>query len=323
MARLTPTHPCTVTQPLIRDEAYHATLRKDMRRQTIRRWVHKLASTYESIVWKPRWAAAKSSKGKYNNTAPLSRLPLSVCIITLNSADRIRPLLKYLRPFVAEIVVGIDSKTTDATWQACEGLADELFMIENTAATCNGGLKALVEKCHQPWVLRLDDDEFPEPHLWPLMLGITQQHRFTHYKLPRLHLTQSDNNYLHWSPDGYLYPDFQMRLFKNDPTLLSFPDAVGHTSISCKGKRGKINTVNLVHLNLAINPRHKREEKLAKYIQRHHGEWVHPINEHALLFEDFNHYETLYKYSDAPFKALLQQTIAQQRQKFETAFTHS
>ncbi|MDH4380095.1 MAG: glycosyltransferase [Vampirovibrionales bacterium] len=306
MARLTPTQHSPVTQSLIRDKAYQSTLRHDLRRQGIRRWVHQLASLYETLVWKPQWASQ-----------PLTEtLPLSVCIITMNSADRIAPLLQYLRPYVAEIVVGVDSKTTDTTWQACEGLADELFTIENNAATCNGGLKALVDHCHQPWILRLDDDEFPEPHVWELLPGLIHQQRFTHYKLPRLHLTHAEADTLYWSPDGYLYPDFQMRLFKNDPTLLRFPEAVGHTSIGCAGKRGKINTVNLVHLNLAINPRHKREEKLAKYIQRHHGQWVHPINEHALLFEDFDHKEIVYTYSDKTFQALLRKTIAQQRLKF-------
>ena len=306
MARLTPTQHSPITQALIRDKTYESTLSRDMLRQALRRFTHQLASVYESLIWQPSWAA-HTIKGA---------LPLSVCIITMNSADRIGPLLEYLRPYVAEIVVGVDSKTTDTTWHACDGLVDELFTIENNAATCNGGLKALVDHCHQPWILRLDDDEFPEPHVWKLLPGLIQQQRFTHYKLPRLHLTRVEAETIYWSPDGYLYPDFQMRLFKNDPALLSFPEAVGHTSIGCAGKRGKINTVNLVHLNLAINPRHKREEKLAKYIQRHHGEWVHPINEHALLFEDFDHKEIVYTYPDKTFQALLRKTIAQQRLKF-------
>jgi glycosyltransferase involved in cell wall biosynthesis len=306
MARLTPTQTNPVTEAIIRDSAYSATLRNDMYRQQLRRFTHQVACIYETLFWKPRWAAQTSKEA----------LPLSVCIITMNSADRIRPLLEYLRPHVAEIVVGVDSKTTDTTWQACEGLANELFTIENNAATCNGGLNALVQRCHQPWVLRLDDDEFPEPHFWNLVTGLIQQERFTHYKLPRLHLTRIEGETLYWSPDGYLYPDFQMRLFKNDPSLLTFPEAIGHTSIGCSGKRGKINTANLVHLNLAMNPREKREAKLKKYIDRHHGQWVHPINEHALLFEDFEHTEKRYQYPNKAFQALLGQTATQQRLKY-------
>ena len=65
-----------------------------------------------------------------------------------------------------------------------------------------------------------------------------------------------------------------------------------------------------------MNPREKREAKLKKYIDRHHGQWVHPINEHALLFEDFSHDEKPYTYPDKTFQALLGQTATQQRLKF-------
>jgi hypothetical protein len=68
-----------------------------------------------------------------------------------------------------------------------------------------------------------------------------------------------------------------------------------------------------VHLNLAINSRSQREAKLQKYIQRHNGEWVHPINEYALLYEDFNYRIDPYYCTDKMFSTLIKSVIQQQQ----------
>lgn len=290
-----------------RDARYKETLRRDMRRQKARRFAHALGAWYEKTWVYPLRSGATVEQA--------SRPKLSTCIITMNSAERIRPLLRYIRQFSDEIVVGVDSKTTDNTLEACQGLADELFVIESEALTCNAGLEALVDRCHGDWILRLDDDEFPEPYFASLVGRAMATKRYTHYKLPRLHLCGIDP--LAWINDGYLYPDYQMRLFLNDKSLLKFPGAVGHLGIECAGPKGRLNSVNLVHLNLAINPRFKREDKLQTYIKRHEGGWVHPVNEHALLWEDFPYRIEPYRYPDPAFCQLLTETTRHQRDWYE------
>ena len=289
-----------------RDPHYRQILKRDTNRQKARRWAHQLGALYERQVMLSRWQATAKASG-----AP----KLSTCIITMNAAERIVPLLRYIRRFSDEIVVGVDSKTTDSTLEVCQGLTDELFVIESEALTCNAGLEALVERCHGDWVLRLDDDEFPEPHFTDLVKGIIHTNRYTHYKMPRLHLCGIEP--LQWINDGYLYPDYQMRLFRNDHSLLKFPGAVGHLGIECSGPKGRLNTVNLVHLNMAINPRFKREQKLKTYIERLNGGWVHPVNEHALLWEDFNYRIEPYDYPDAEFRQILIETTRHQRDWYE------
>ncbi|HEY9745966.1 MAG TPA: glycosyltransferase [Oculatellaceae cyanobacterium] len=286
---------------LPRDREYYRVYRRDMRRQKVRRFAHRIATWVENSWRVPQWKKAGQRP----------RPKLSTCIITMDSAERIQPLLRYIRSFSDEIVVGVDSKTTDNTFEVCQGLADELFIIQSDALTCNAGLEALVERCHGDWVLRLDDDEFPEPHLTELLGGLLSTDRYTHYKMPRLHLCNIEP--LQWINDGYLYPDFQMRLFVNNRSLLKFPGAVGHLGIECQGPRGRLNSVNLIHLNMAINPRFRREEKLEKYIRRLNGGWVHPVNEHALLWEDFNYRIEPYNYPDPAFRQLLIETTRHQR----------
>jgi glycosyltransferase involved in cell wall biosynthesis len=297
---------------IIRDQRYTSVFQRDMRRQSVRRISKKIGVLYETAFKKPGWLA-------YGGRQKTEASPqLSTCIITMNAEHRIVPLLRYIRSFSDEIVVGVDRKTTDNTFAACEGLADELFWIENQALTCNGGLESLISRCHGDWILRLDDDEFPEPSFHEVLSGLIQPSaEATHYKLPRLHLSAVDP--LTWIDDGYLYPDFQMRLFKNERSLLKFPGNVGHLGIECAGKRQRINTVNLVHLNLAINPRFKREEKLKIYIKRLNGGWVHPVNEQALLFEDFNLRQKPYCFPDQAFCQLLQETTRIQRNMYLNA----
>jgi glycosyltransferase involved in cell wall biosynthesis len=300
------------TAGIQRDAEYYRTLTRDNRKNRLKRMARQSGAALEALTSRPRWQ-------KLSDDVAAGRRPrqkLSTCIITMNSQERIRPLLTYCRQFSDEIVVGVDSKTTDATYSACEGLADELFWIENDHLTCNAGLEALVNRCHGDWVLRLDDDEFPEPDWIRYHQGIlASAGDVTHYKLPRLHIAElvdAAAGRMSWLDDGYLYPDYQMRLFRNDKALLSFPGAVGHASIGCSGPRGKLHGINLVHLNLAINPRFKREEKLGKYIRRLQGGWVHPINEHALLFEDFNYRIRDYRGGDERFRRLLAETTRHQ-----------
>lgn len=288
-----------------RDSRYFKTIARDYRRQTARRLTHGFGRWYEErFIW-PQW----------ENAAPKSKKTLSTCIMTMNAADRIRPLLEYVRPFTDELVVGVDGKTSDHTFELCQDLADELFIIENDALTCNAGMEALVSRCHGDWILRLDDDEFPEPELMRFKAGILDTDKFTHYKLPRLHLSSVDP--LCWINDGYLYPDFQMRLFQNKPELLKFPGAVGHLGIECAGPKGRLHTIRLIHLNMAINPRYKREEKLRKYIIRQNGGWIHPVNERALLFEDYPYKIDPYRHPDEHFKEILAETVKHQRRIYE------
>jgi glycosyltransferase involved in cell wall biosynthesis len=301
---------------IIRDKQYFQVYKRDMRRQKLRRIVHGLQACFEKSFKVPQWKARSSQLATNPN-----RLRLSTCIITMNSANRIRPLLEYIRSFSDEIVVGVDSKTTDNTFEVCQGLADELFIIESTALTCNAGLEELVSHCHGDWVLRLDDDEFPEPllhEILPALLSEANEKDITHYKMPRLHL--SNVAPFEWVDDGYLYPDYQLRLFVNKPDLLIFPGPVGHKGIECHGSRSKLHSVNLVHLNLAINPRFRREEKLKTYIKRLNGEWVHPVNETALLFEDFHYKIRPYKADNTAFLHQMEETVKNQYAVYEAVY---
>ena len=81
-------------------------------------------------------------------------MSLSVGILAFNSADYIEPLLKAAKDFADEIVVGVDSSSTDSTEQICRNYADKLFRLE-PIGTSERALAWLNEQCAGDWILRL------------------------------------------------------------------------------------------------------------------------------------------------------------------------
>ena len=279
------------------DFKFYKTLGKDNFWNSIRRISRKLklAKELKSDLYQPFTLTTTPQK-------------LSVCIMSMNAEDRIAPVVKHALTFADEVVIGVDSKTTDNTLLVAQQAgAHKVFIIQNQALTCNGALEELTKVCTGDWVLRLDDDEYMEPEFLQIKDRLIYQEEITHYKFPRLHISHVKP--LKWINDGYLYPDYQMRLFKNDLALLDFPAPVGHASIGCSGRRGKVHGVNIIHLNMAINSREKREAKLEKYIKRLNGAWVHPINLFALLFEDYHYRIIPYQHANKAFCDLLERVV--------------
>jgi glycosyltransferase involved in cell wall biosynthesis len=87
----------------------------------------------------------------------MQTLPISLCVVTHNSGDRLKQLITYHRPYVNEIVV-VDQGSTDGTWEDAKALAD--FAIQKTCKGCvEPERQYSVDLATQPWVLVMDDDE--------------------------------------------------------------------------------------------------------------------------------------------------------------------
>lgn len=86
-----------------------------------------------------------------------SPLPISVCIIAGNEAQRIRRALDSVAGWVAEIVVVTDDKVTDGTDKIAESYGAKVFcrLWEGHAIHRNFAS----EKATQPWLFALDVDE--------------------------------------------------------------------------------------------------------------------------------------------------------------------
>lgn len=140
---------------------------------------------------------------------------VSVIVLTQDSEKRLPLLLESLAGHFSEIVVGVDTKSSDGTLAAARKFAGKVVSIDNPAGTVEATIEQLASFCSNEWVLRLDDDElishgllrFIEQHLEFLSVEAIGIHRkWCRVNLAGAHLEYSTNPLY-----GY---DWQWRLFR-------------------------------------------------------------------------------------------------------------
>lgn len=136
----------------------------------------------------------------------MDKLPISLCIITLNEENNLRRCIGSA-PFVKDIVV-LDSGSTDETRQLAEQLGARVF---NEEWRGYGRQKQrAVELAEFDWVLCLDADEELTPELQKeiCQVFVGEASSQKGYRSPRKthHLGQ-------WIYHGGWYPNYQTRFF--------------------------------------------------------------------------------------------------------------
>jgi len=81
-----------------------------------------------------------------------------MCVITRNSADRIREMVEKHRPFVDEVLIA-DQSSTDGTWEIVQEIADHAIQRRHKGAA-DPDRNWLYQYAKNPWILYLDDDEY-------------------------------------------------------------------------------------------------------------------------------------------------------------------
>jgi hypothetical protein len=144
----------------------------------------------------------------------MTRLSLSVCLMTTDPPARLSSILEPLRPFAEEIVIAADSRLGDETLDAYGQIADRLYTIDFRFVERHLGW--LYAQCRCDWILRLDGDEVPSQAFLR--------------RLPELLASRSAQQF--WVPSAWLFADagcylagtpwshgFMNRLTRNDATL--------------------------------------------------------------------------------------------------------
>ncbi len=135
----------------------------------------------------------------------MTKLPLSLVVITLNEESKIERCLKSV-PFASELVV-VDSFSQDKTVEVAQKCGARVVQEKWRGF---GPQKAFAtEIATHDWVLSLDADEALSPELaQEIYEKFSRLNPQAGYRLPRLsyHLGR-------WIRHGGWYPDYQMRLF--------------------------------------------------------------------------------------------------------------
>ena len=199
----------------------------------------------------------------------MSRPRLTVFTKTIDGARYLERVLPGYRDVADEVVVGIDSVTQDESAEVARKYADRVFSFPHGCAI-GGGEKPrslffdhLFPMCTGDWILQLDHDETLSAE-WkdPAFLDeLLSDRSVTHAFFPRRWALPGEMEYIssrHWEPD------FQMRLFRNIPSLIRIHENL-HDRNQVAGEGCYESRASIVHWNLVWESRDERLERVRSY----------------------------------------------------------
>ncbi|MDX6254818.1 MAG: hypothetical protein QOJ11_1152 [Frankiales bacterium] len=152
-------------------------------------------------------------------------MTLSVCCFTHGPTPQVAATLALFRELADEIVVAIDSRVPIDQFAPFEGVADKVIRYEY-APPPERQLAWLHAQCSGDWIFRIDSDEVPSQLLLDELQAQLAARDVVQYWHPRRWLFPDTSE---WLSDPPWFPDYQVRLVRNDPATLWFP-GVMHSS---------------------------------------------------------------------------------------------
>jgi len=155
-------------------------------------------------------------------------------VLTHNEEDFIEECLTSI-VWVDQIIV-IDSESSDRTVEICRKFTDKIFIrpFDDFANQRNYGL----EKIKTDWVLVIDADERVSKELKNEIIKTISNSSFEGYMIPRKNIFLNK-----WIKHGGWYPDYALRLFKNNKSRYT---GKVHEHIRIEGTIGKLKQ-DLIH----------------------------------------------------------------------------
>lgn len=208
-----------------------------------------------------------------------SKPRLSVSIITRNSEQRLAQLIAEASCYGDEVVVGVDASSTDRTFEIASQYADVVyhFRLPMEGQLAPARLLAL-EYATGEWILSLDDDESMEidfDAILPELIGwggaanedtspstMKDQRAVTHYYFPRKLVVNAEPCEFLLTPPWF--PDWQLRLFRNDPSLAWKPPRP-HSGYWVQGVGCFESRASILHFQPLLCGEEERRAKIETY----------------------------------------------------------
>jgi hypothetical protein len=194
-----------------------------------------------------------------------ARPRLTVSILTKNSADRLERLLAEVSWIADQVVVGVDVDSTDSTAQVAARFADVVFTFRK-AGPMAGPRMMIFDYAVGDWILVIDDDESLEAGFQAILPELLSRQDATHYWFPRKWIVNAAPYEFAASPPWY--PDWQMRLFRNDRTMAWKP-ATPHSGYRVLGAGYFEPRAGILHFEPIWCDQEARRTKVEHY--RRHG----------------------------------------------------
>jgi hypothetical protein len=207
------------------------------------------------------WDQAPYSR---RQAAPLAR-SFGAVVLTRNGAGRIEHCLQSIvdARFADEIVVCVDADTTDETAALARRFTTHVHrVVVPSAGIPESALPAMAARCSADYVLRVDDDETLGGNWDRAQLeALVRCNDLNYLLLPRRWLVPPGDRFIASEP---WFPDYQVRFFRNDPSLIRWPTTI-HETFEMKGRGMTVFDRWFEHHDLVLNTRPERERKARNY----------------------------------------------------------
>lgn len=172
------------------------------------------------------------------------RLPISVCIIAGNEAQRIRRTLESVVGWTSEIIIVLNDDVNDGTDRIAAGFGAKTFHEPWKGHIAQKNSAA--QKAVNDWILGLDADEVISPGLRAeiesLFGEVEKLRSFAAFSFPRCTLYCG-----RWIRHGDWYPDRQTRLWRRGAAHWDGIDP--HDKLLVRGEVGKLRC-DLLHYSM-------------------------------------------------------------------------
>jgi hypothetical protein len=191
---------------------------------------------------------------------------LTLLIPAINGEQELARILPQLSNIGDELVIGIDDTTTDRTADVARRYTDRIYPVPHEGFRGRGrpddlnAIECLLPYCRGDWVLRVDQDETLSPQ-WrdrTYVNKLLDDPAATHYWIPRRLVVPSGGEYV---CSGILFPDFQLRLYRNIPSLIQF-NRRPHDPPRIAGEQRYIADSWIVHWDSVWHDSARRQEKI-------------------------------------------------------------
>lgn len=185
-------------------------------------------------------------------------MDLAGVVVTYNSEKRIETLLRSMRLFCDELVVVVDERSDDGTFDICQGLADQVVRWNVPLGMSLAVKEEAFSLPKSDWAISLDDDELISEAILDHKRGILEAREdVSHFLLPLYSLVEDERHYIASLP---LWPQYVPCVFRRGMAIQEAK--LLHHPLSAKEGSGVfLFPVRIFHYKFLLRGREERERR--------------------------------------------------------------